>query len=280
MRREHVADRAPCFRPGQWLFRRPRHSGFVGATWTWSRLSADLNGVFVGRFVDSDFASLGPADSVEPGLHDVGRARSSYQLTAQLRALAVGRQPDRTPDYMEPLGYPATRPQRSALGCEVGFLTADGWRSLARRFRGAAARTAAPRWPARVADFDVVAMVTMFDEEAARSRSHGLRPGGARRAGRSARPAAGHRPLHVADLRRRVRRRARRSSQPDGVTHVVFGDILFDEHRRWAERDVRRARPDRGRTAVRLVDRRALSTSGSRRGADARHRDGARGVPR
>jgi len=26
-----------------------------------------------------------------------------------------------------------------------------------------------------------------------------------------------------------------RALKADGVTHVVFGDILFDEHRRWAE---------------------------------------------
>src|SRR3989338_11314970 len=50
--------------------------------------------------------------------------------------------------------------------------------------------------------FDVVAMVTMFDEEAARSRSHGLRP---------------------------------EVLASDGIAHVIFGDILFDEHRRWAE---------------------------------------------
>ena len=48
-------------------------------------------------------------------------------------------------------------------------------RVLAPRSPGAAARTAAPHSTVRHA-FDVVSMVTMFDEEAARSRSHGLRP--------------------------------------------------------------------------------------------------------
>jgi diphthine-ammonia ligase len=85
------------------------------------------------------------------------------------------------------------------------------------------------------ATLDVTTMLTMFDEEAARSRSHGLRP-------------------EVVDaqadrlgLRRIVGRcswrtyndafaRALEAVAADGITHVVFGDILFDEHRRWAER--------------------------------------------
>lgn len=81
---------------------------------------------------------------------------------------------------------------------------------------------------------DIVAMVTMFDEEAARSRSHGLRPeilaAQADRLG----------------LRRVTGRCTWQSYDPvfsaalaalasDGITHVVFGDILFEEHRRWAE---------------------------------------------
>jgi uncharacterized protein (TIGR00290 family) len=81
---------------------------------------------------------------------------------------------------------------------------------------------------------DVVAMITMVDETAARSRSHGLRP-------------------EVLDAQAealgltRVTGRCTWASYDDafsqalartasgGITHVVFGDILFDEHRRWAE---------------------------------------------
>jgi uncharacterized protein (TIGR00290 family) len=83
--------------------------------------------------------------------------------------------------------------------------------------------------------YDVVAMLTMFDEEAARSRSHGLRPevlsaqaerlGLARVTGRctwSTYDEAFAAALAVA--------------AEDDVTHVIFGDILFEEHRRWAER--------------------------------------------
>jgi diphthine-ammonia ligase len=84
------------------------------------------------------------------------------------------------------------------------------------------------------AEFDIVAMVTMFDEAAERSRSHGLRPevlaAQAERLG----------------LRRVTGRctwetynaafgEALKALKSDGITHVVFGDILFDEHRRWTE---------------------------------------------
>jgi diphthine-ammonia ligase len=82
--------------------------------------------------------------------------------------------------------------------------------------------------------YDIVAMITMCDESAERSRSHGLRPeildAQADRLG----------------LRRFVGRctwqayddafgQALAEAKADGITHVVFGDILFDEHRRWAE---------------------------------------------
>lgn len=77
-------------------------------------------------------------------------------------------------------------------------------------------------------------MITMFDEEAQRSRSHGLRP-----------------EIVAAQADRlRLQRITGRCTWPtydaafsdalqtvkaDGVTHVIFGDILFDEHRAWAE---------------------------------------------
>jgi diphthine-ammonia ligase len=83
-------------------------------------------------------------------------------------------------------------------------------------------------------DYEIVSMITMCDESAARSRSHGLRPeildAQADRLG----------------LRRIIGRctwqtyddafgRALAEARADGITHVIFGDILFDEHRRWAE---------------------------------------------
>jgi uncharacterized protein (TIGR00290 family) len=82
--------------------------------------------------------------------------------------------------------------------------------------------------------FDVVAMVTMFDEPAARSRSHGLRPEvlaaqadrlGLRRVTGTCSWASYDGAFSAALA----------ALASDGVTHVIFGDILFEEHRRWAE---------------------------------------------
>ena len=82
--------------------------------------------------------------------------------------------------------------------------------------------------------FDVVAMVTMFDEEAARSRSHGLRPevlaAQADRLG--LRRVTGRCTWQSYD---RAFSDALAALASDGIAHVIFGDILFDEHRRWAE---------------------------------------------
>ena len=84
-------------------------------------------------------------------------------------------------------------------------------------------------------EFDVIAAITMFNEDGSRSRSHGLRPqiidAQARRLG-------------VRSLTQRCSwdtydaafGRALAEAAALGVTHVIFGDILFDEHREWAER--------------------------------------------
>lgn len=87
----------------------------------------------------------------------------------------------------------------------------------------------------RVRDqFDVVSMVTMFDESAARSRSHGLRPevlaAQADRLG--LRHAIGRCTWQTYDA---VFSDTLARAKAEGITHVIFGDILFDEHRRWAE---------------------------------------------
>jgi uncharacterized protein (TIGR00290 family) len=84
------------------------------------------------------------------------------------------------------------------------------------------------------ADYDVVAMVTMCDEHADRSRSHGLRPEvldaqaerlGLRRVSRGCTW-----PTYNTAFADAVAELAR-----DGIAHVIFGDILFEAHRRWAE---------------------------------------------
>ena len=81
----------------------------------------------------------------------------------------------------------------------------------------------------------IVASVTMVDERSARSRSHGLRPEVI---------AAQVDRLGLDPLLRRCTWATYEAAFSDaldtlasrGITHVVFGDILFDEHRLWAER--------------------------------------------
>ena len=93
------------FEPGQWLFRRPRHSGFADITLTQGRFAADVTGVFVGRYVDSDFSSL-EAPIVENGGFTTWDARASWDLTPRIAAtLAVDNLANA--NYMEPLGFPA-----------------------------------------------------------------------------------------------------------------------------------------------------------------------------
>ena len=83
--------------------------------------------------------------------------------------------------------------------------------------------------------FHIVAMVTMFNEDGGRSRSHGLRPAIlAAHAARlqleefSARCSWDtYTDEYIATLARLPER---------GVTHVVFGDIMGDGHREWNER--------------------------------------------
>jgi uncharacterized protein (TIGR00290 family) len=85
------------------------------------------------------------------------------------------------------------------------------------------------------ADYDFVCMITMFDEPAERSRSHGLRPevlaAQADRLGLSR--VTGRCTWQTYDA---AFADALQQVKANDVTHVIFGDILFDEHRRWAER--------------------------------------------
>jgi uncharacterized protein (TIGR00290 family) len=83
--------------------------------------------------------------------------------------------------------------------------------------------------------YDIVAAITMFNEDGSRSRSHGLRPEII---------AAQVERLGLASVTQRCDwdsydmafDRALAQVASAGVTHVIFGDILFDEHREWAER--------------------------------------------
>lgn len=104
---ESTSPTSAVFKVGQPLFRRPRQSGFVGVSWVSGPIVVDVNGVFIGTFVDSDFASLSPPILTNPG-HTTWDGRLAYLLTKQVRAfLSIDNLADA--DYMEPLGYPALR---------------------------------------------------------------------------------------------------------------------------------------------------------------------------
>ncbi|HJZ73597.1 MAG TPA: hypothetical protein VKE51_17770 [Vicinamibacterales bacterium] len=83
-------------------------------------------------------------------------------------------------------------------------------------------------------DYDVVAMLTMCDESGARSRSHGLRP----EVLEAQAARLGLRRIVSActwDTYDAAFSAALAEAAADGVTHVIFGDILFEQHRQWAE---------------------------------------------
>ena len=81
---------------------------------------------------------------------------------------------------------------------------------------------------------EVVAALTMFDDAGERSRSHGLRPAliqaqAERLRLRSVVARCNWDSYNAAFTDALV------SLASDGITHVVFGDLVFPEHRAWAE---------------------------------------------
>lgn len=83
--------------------------------------------------------------------------------------------------------------------------------------------------------FDVVALVTMFAEDGGRSRSHGLRPEVLRaQADRLGLPLVAGRGSwagYEAGFRQ-----ALAEAKTLGITHVVFGDIMYESNRAFPER--------------------------------------------
>jgi outer membrane cobalamin receptor len=104
------------FQPGAELFRRPRHSGAVGATLAHDRYSLNVNGLFVGQFQDNDFSF--PATTLNPG-YTLWNARLSVSIARQLSVLgSIDNIANAA--YTEPLGYPALG-RAGRLGVRVGF---------------------------------------------------------------------------------------------------------------------------------------------------------------
>ena len=85
------------------------------------------------------------------------------------------------------------------------------------------------------ADFDVVALITMFGEDGSRSRSHGLRPeildAQANRLGLPLFAGRGSWATYESDYRQ-----ALDDAQALDITHVIFGDIMYESNRAFPER--------------------------------------------
>jgi outer membrane cobalamin receptor len=106
------------FAEGRWLFRRPRHSGFVGAAWARGPASLSVHGTFVGTRVDSDFSSLVPAM-----VSNDGYATWDAAVTCRVvRRVTVFMHVDNLADadYLDPLGYPAWR-RSGRAGVRLSF---------------------------------------------------------------------------------------------------------------------------------------------------------------
>jgi outer membrane cobalamin receptor len=103
--RKSTSPGSVVFEEGQWLFRRPRHSGYVEGVWAAGATSISVTGTFVGRRVDSDFSALEPPLTWNDG-HATWDVRASYRLSRRLSLTAAGDNVAGS-DYMDPLGYPA-----------------------------------------------------------------------------------------------------------------------------------------------------------------------------
>jgi vitamin B12 transporter len=96
---------SPIFAPGRALYRRPRHSGSLQASYSRNRVGLALGAVFVGSRVDSDFNF--PSISSNEG-YATWNASGEVRVTRRTAAfVTIDNLADH--DYMEPLGYPALR---------------------------------------------------------------------------------------------------------------------------------------------------------------------------
>jgi len=93
---------SPIFAPGRQLYRRPRHSGSINASYTHARVSVSAGGIFVGSRSDSDFnfPTITSNDR-----YATWNASGEVRITRRTAAfVTIDNLADY--DYMEPLGYP------------------------------------------------------------------------------------------------------------------------------------------------------------------------------
>ena len=92
---------SPIFAPGRQLYRRPRHSGSLQASYSAGRVTVGLGGVFIGSRVDSDFNF--PTISSNEG-YATWNASGEVRVAGRTAAfVTIENLADR--EYMEPLGY-------------------------------------------------------------------------------------------------------------------------------------------------------------------------------
>jgi vitamin B12 transporter len=92
---------SPIFAPGRELYRRPRHSGSVNATFSRDRVAATAGAVFVGPRVDTDFNF--PTITSNTG-YATWNASAEVRLAGRIAGfIAIDNLANA--DYMEPLGY-------------------------------------------------------------------------------------------------------------------------------------------------------------------------------
>ncbi len=83
--------------------------------------------------------------------------------------------------------------------------------------------------------FDVQALLTMFTEDGARSRSHGLRPEVIARQAELLRLRPVSRKASWKTYEQEFKR-ALYDLAGDGLSHMIFGDVFPHEHKAWVER--------------------------------------------
>jgi outer membrane receptor protein involved in Fe transport len=106
------------FGVGRQLFRRPRHSGSLGAMWNWQKLTASSTLTFVGSRSDSDFAGLVPPLTSDPWYTRLDFAWT-YRISKNIAYVgAVTNALDRS--YMEALGFRAL-PIEFRMGARFTF---------------------------------------------------------------------------------------------------------------------------------------------------------------
>ncbi len=103
---------------GRPAFRRPRHAGYADVSYSQGRVTADLHGVFVGAFADSDFGLFNPPILENPG-HTLWDARIAVRVLPHATVL-IAIDNLTNADYSEPIGYqPLTRAGR--IGLRIAF---------------------------------------------------------------------------------------------------------------------------------------------------------------